>query len=268
MTSLDHIIFHLKRFNSGMKRFMAGNLRATFQSSCYEIKRGYIHRVHVLPHDDRGFGDKYQKEVYQVARDLMRQHQWQSVIDMGCGSGYKLMKYFGDYKTLGVDQDPSLSKARSDYPHAAWQYVQDFNESPHSADLILCADVIEHIEHPDEFLESLFSIPDWKGIVISTPERNIKRGRFHFGPPPNPGHYREWSMREFYKFISGYQNVYLHKITNVKQATQMIICLRQEQEPGKIEIRDRFISRNILPTCLCLEGVVFRFYKTYRGLLR
>jgi len=231
MTSPDLIVRRVSRYFFGALRFVSGVCRSVYQPSRYAIKRGYIHRSHILPHDDRGWGEMFQKEVYQKAKALMEQHDWQSVIDVGCGSGYKLMKYLGHYKTLGIDTDPALSMAKTNYPDAKWMYVHEFDMASHSADLILCADVIEHVEHPDELIKALFSIPDWKCIMISTPERDIKRGWFHFGPPPNPAHWREWSKKELYRFVSGYHTVYFHEITNVEQATQLIICMNPDSKP-------------------------------------
>jgi len=210
-------------------RFLSGVFRSIYQASRYGIKRGYIHRQHVILHDDRGYGEEFQKEVYQKANELMIQFGWNSIIDLGCGSGYKLVKYLGDFNTLGVDIDPVLSLAKKNFPNSKWLFAHEFYLKPHTADLVLCADVIEHVEHPEVFLNSLFAIPNWKCIMISTPERNIKRGMFHYGPPPNPGHWREWSKKELYKFVSKRHIVYSQEITNRKQGTQLIICLHPDQ---------------------------------------
>jgi hypothetical protein len=65
--------------------------------------------------------------------------------------------------------------------------------------------------------------------MISTPERNVKRGIYHFGPPPNPHHWREWSANELHRFISKYHPVYSHKLINPVQGTQLIVCLNAKQ---------------------------------------
>jgi hypothetical protein len=37
--------------------------------------------------------------------------------------------------------------------------------------------------------------------LLSTPERDLVRGREHLGPPGNPCHLREWSIRELDAFL-------------------------------------------------------------------
>jgi SAM-dependent methyltransferase len=203
----------------------SGMIRSVYQPSRFGIKRGYRQHSAIVPYDDRGMEDRFQKEVYQKANALMEQYHWRSVIDVGCGSGYKLMHYLGAYDTLGIDIDPAISRAKSDYPNAHWLHAEEYSADLHAADLVLCADVIEHVEHPDEFLQSLFAVPQWKCVMISTPERNSKRGRFHYGPPPNHGHWREWSQNELFRFVSKYHKIYSHEIINPQQATQLIICM-------------------------------------------
>ena len=210
------------------KRLVSGLIRSTYQSSRFEIKRGYIHRSTVELFDDRGQTDSYQKEVYEKAASLMEQNGWQSVIDIGCGSGYKLVHCLGQYDIIGVDLEPVISQAQANFPNHTWLHSETFYPAQYETDLILCADVIEHVQSPDWFLQWSLSFSQWKCLMISTPERDSKRGKYHFGPPPNPHHFREWSYDEFHKFISRHYPVTSQEITNTKQASQLIICMNQE----------------------------------------
>jgi len=205
-------------------RYGTGLIRACYQSSRFDIKRGYIHRNKVIAHDDRVYTDEFQKEVYQKAAQWMHAHKLTSVIDIGCGSGFKLVKYLGEFSTLGVDLEPAISHAASTYPQTQWLNALQFIPSEHSSDLILCADTIEHVAEPDAFMQSIISIKNWEYLIMSTPERNIKRKWYHYGPPPNQSHYREWSEVEFLKFISRYCEIIHHEVMNYTQGTQMVIC--------------------------------------------
>jgi len=218
-----------KKYSYIALNFGAGLIRSVFQTSLYCIKRGYLHQKKIVFHDDRGFGEVYQKEVYQKAAEYMLIHQWTSVIDIGCGSGYKLIKYLGDYQILGIDFEPVISQAQNDYPSHAWLKAENCILQDQKAQLIICADMIEHVEDPDEFMKSVISIKNWKCIMISTPERNLRRGRHHYGPPPNCSHWREWSKKEFFNFISKYLQVHIHEIINPAQATQLIICIKHSE---------------------------------------
>ena len=208
----------------GALRFMRGLIRAVGQPSQFEIKRGYQHRDVVVLHDDSGMADEYQKPVYQAAAQLMRDNHWKTVIDIGCGSGYKLVHYLGEFNTTGVDLDWMIEKTRSVYPEQKWIPSSSFNPADTEADMIICADVIEHVEDPAAFLTDIFTIRNWKCAVISTPERDLKRGRYHFGPPPNPHHYREWNEAELVRFISKFAEVDAHYVIDEEKGTQVVIC--------------------------------------------
>lgn len=216
-----------RELQKAIVRFLKGCIRSVYTPSQFFIKAGYQHRTHVEAHDDRGYKEEFQKEVYQKAAVLMEEFQLNTVIDIGCGSGYKLHKYLGHFQTLGVDTAPVIAQAIQDYPMHKWADVSTFNPDLHEADLIICADVIEHVDNPDNLLKIISSIKNWKYLIISTPERNQKRGVYHFGPPPNTSHFREWNRKEFRKLLSKFFVVTSHEMVNREQATQMVICRKR-----------------------------------------
>jgi hypothetical protein len=55
----------------------------------------YKYRTDPTAFDDRKLKDKWQDKVYKSAWELLFHESYRSVIDFGCGSGFKLMKYFG-----------------------------------------------------------------------------------------------------------------------------------------------------------------------------
>lgn len=184
----------------------------------YCIKDGYKPRLWNRFFDDTPLTDEWQKEVYERARELTDQHGFQSVLDIGTGSGYKLLKYFGDRETLGVDLPRTVSWLRRTYPNRQWS---DRFEPHLGFDLVICADVIEHIPEPDEVLH-LIELCQPKCAVISTPDRSLlKRG--HDGPPGNKAHVREWAFEEFAQYIGRRFPVTEHVISNRQQATQMVV---------------------------------------------
>lgn len=183
----------------------------------------YRHRVHATHFDDRNMRDLWQDAVYARARELARANDYRSVADYGCGSGYKLMKYFGGFHTVGYELEPSLSYLRSTYPEKKWA-------APSNAtiygDMLICADVIEHVDNPVALLESFKSGP-LRTIVLSTPALEIlaERGESpRLGPPNNESHLREWTTREFYDFVSMHFDVVEHTVINCQQGTQMIVA--------------------------------------------
>ena len=170
----------------------------------YCIKEEYIHRDEYCHYDDTCETDSYQDDVYRCARDIYDKSDSKSVLDIGCGSGFKLIKYFNDSNSLGLEIDPTLTWLNNKYPKHNWE-KSDFNKSlSQSYDIVIVSDVIEHLVDPDELVKFLKTI-DFKYAVISTPERDAiqqyQRGYTWNGPPNNPAHLREWTHTEFRKYM-------------------------------------------------------------------
>jgi SAM-dependent methyltransferase len=193
-----------------------------FKSKKYEIKPSYRHRDNVEPFDDTVNEDKWQKEVYIDALKYFETNFFQSVIDIGCGSGYKLVKYFSNYKFVGAEVEPTLSFLKNKYPNSEWI---DFEKiSNDEFDMIILADVIEHIHDPDIFLLKIINKIRFKVIVISTPEREILNGKYDLGKPKNKSHFREWNKNEFFNFLKQFFEIEHHYISNLTQSTQVAFC--------------------------------------------
>ena len=162
--------------------------------------------------------ERFQWGVYENARKLADEHNYHSILDIGCGSGYKLCYFFPDKFTVGIDLPTTVSKLRQTYPNRFW-FTAGFNAAPLSCDLVICADVIEHIPEPDSFLQFLKEI-SCKHIILSTPERELLNENTSNGPPKNPCHVREWSHFEFHNYISQWFAIDRHYI--VDWQTQVI----------------------------------------------
>jgi 2-polyprenyl-3-methyl-5-hydroxy-6-metoxy-1,4-benzoquinol methylase len=203
--------------------FLFGKIRALFTQKQYCIKRGYRHRCQSIYFDDRALTDEYQDEVYHLARFYSDQYRYKNIADIGCGSGYKLMKYFSEFNTIGIEVSPTYDFLAKEYPGRNWININDLNNRPVAADIIICADVIEHIKDPQEFLQLIKRIK-FELLFLSTPERDLIRGAVDYGPPHNAAHLREWNASEFREYISGHFEIISHMVTNIEQSTQLIIC--------------------------------------------
>jgi len=144
-----------------------------------------------------------QEEVYIRAKKILVENNLNSILDIGCGSGFKLLKHFGDYSTIGIDLKCHIDILKSRYPNKKW-IVSDFSESLKldSIDIVISADVIEHLFDPDEMINWIKKLSP-KFIVISTPDKDtlIKEKTSKTGPPQNIWHVREWNRVEFSNYI-------------------------------------------------------------------
>lgn len=186
----------------------------------YFIKDNYTPRLENKYFDDTSNTDGWQREVYQFAKDIAVKNKFNKIVDIGTGSGFKLLKHFSDMETLGVDLPPTIKWLKENYPERSWsdQFVPI-----QGYDLIIASDVIEHIPDPDSLLD-LIEQSQPKMIVFSTPDRDLLPVDYHNGPPKNKAHVREWTMPEFNQYISSRFTVIDQFISNRKQGTQVILA--------------------------------------------
>lgn len=197
----------------------------------YFIRGSYRARNKYVHYDDLALEDEWQLEVYLHALGLMRKHDLQTIVDIGCGSAYKLLTYFDDYDTVGLELPANVQVLQEKYPNKNWK-ISNFQENPSiTTDVIICSDVIEHLVDPDELLEYIKKI-SYQYLVLSTPDRSLiykPWSKGYWGPPNNPAHQREWNFDEFRKYVSVHFDIIDQRVTNLHQWTQMIICRPKER---------------------------------------
>ena len=148
---------------------------------------------------------RYQDRVYRYAARLARQRSPRLVVDIGCGTGANLVHRVGTVTkaTLGVDQPSAIALAERSYPDRRWLAADLRSEAVWAelgafpADLVICADVIEHVDDPRELLRRLHALAGPDGaVVLSTPDRARVEDAPALGPPRNVRHVREWTEPE------------------------------------------------------------------------
>lgn len=149
----------------------------------------------------------YQSHVYRWAAELVSRQALRRVLDVGCGPATKLNRMIAPLAetVVGVDQASAIEYCQKTHQHGAY-FVDDFAhptfEDREPFDLIICCDVVEHLEDPDSLLGYLRSFGNSSSLyLISTPAREKLRGenvRFS----ANPAHVREWSTNEFLWYLA------------------------------------------------------------------
>ena len=200
----------------------------------YYIKEGYIHRTEFVTCEQMEHTDQFQKEVYEKARQICVQNSYKTVLDIGCGSAFKLANYFRDKNIIGLELEPNLSFIRKKYPLYDFR-ESDFNNPPEDEiDLVICSDVVEHLLEPDELMHFMTKI-NFKTLVLSTPERSaIQRLQRVFGwqvqengPPYNKMHVREWSFEELNRYVSDFFNVEHQYMCPIQKECQVVIATKK-----------------------------------------
>jgi hypothetical protein len=142
-----------------------------------------------------------QWHVYEMATRVAAM----TVLDVGCGDGVMLVEFFKTLKTRGVDTPTNIELCFGQFPDRDWSSMN--LDGPHmlpeGSEVVICADVIEHLVHPHYLLNELARLNKQHGatLIISSPERLAKRGSTHMGPPPNVCHVREWTHGEFQRLL-------------------------------------------------------------------
>jgi len=191
----------------------------------YRIKEGYKINAKPLHFNDVSYKDEFQDEVYKLAKKLVKNEKLITIVDIGCGSGYKLIKYFANYDTIGIETEPCLSYLQSQYPEKTWigsgENEKSFPNFKAECDLIICSDVIEHMIDPQSLLDYINTF-EFQYLVISTPDRE----RLHNldGAPINPNHVREWTYDEFEAYLNDNFNVIIGQHCEGQRECMVFIC--------------------------------------------
>jgi SAM-dependent methyltransferase len=151
----------------------------------------------------------YQAAVYAYAAKLIGGNpRIRTVVDVGCGPAVKLSRIahrFPDRVYYGLDQEDPIAHCQRTYAFGTW-LAEDF-EAPRqldrlpTADLVICADVIEHMPDPDRLLSYIARISSTQTLILlSTPDRAKLVGP-HARRPSNEAHIREWAFEEFRAYL-------------------------------------------------------------------
>jgi hypothetical protein len=150
--------------------------------------------------------NSYQYYVYALAAEIVKKNQIKHIMDVGSGPAVKTKKLLSPFvgRAILVDQPNCAPLVERFYPEAKFVEsnleVCDVNLED-KIDLLICADVLEHLYNPLPCLEFSFEHILPSGFaVFSTPERDILRGKDCM-ISPHPAHVREWNLDEFKKLL-------------------------------------------------------------------
>ena len=144
-----------------------------------------------------------------------------SIHEVGCGEGYWVLSWNEegyaargtDFSTQVIDIARENSGDRA-APRSVFEVrsIYDLRASEDRADLVVCCEVLEHLERPDDGLKALQSIVDGH-LILSVPREplwralNLARGKYVTAFGNTPGHLQHWSKKSFIALVSNYFEV-------------------------------------------------------------
>jgi len=141
-----------------------------------------------------------------------------SIHEVGCGEGYWVLQWNQqgipargtDFSSQVIDIARENAKGRG-YPATIFSVrnVYDLDPEQDSADLIVCCEVLEHLDDPHKGLRALQKIVS-KHLIISVPNEplwcilNLARGEYVKSFRNTPGHMQHWSRKQFLRLVFEY----------------------------------------------------------------
>jgi len=159
----------------------------------------------------------------------------QTIHEIGCGEGYWVIKW----NTQGIQSRGSdfsktvINIARENaqmkgIPSTQFtvRSIYALDETEDSADLIVCCEVLEHLDDPEEALLTLQRVVT-NTLIISVPQEplwrllNVLRGKYLTSLGNTPGHIQHWSSKEIVQLVAKY-----FKIVEIKRPLPwtMLLC--------------------------------------------
>jgi len=169
------------------------------------MKDGYVENLNPQYCKRKESSIKNQFQIYEKASGLIKDHK--QVIDLGCGYAGKLMHFFKDYDTIGFDYGENIEFCANKFPDRCWCELNLETECPDAFEdsLIMCVDVIEHLVDPSCLLNYLASQSSKNTMIMSTPDKALRKGKEQDGPPKHKDHVREWTLEEFQTLLDQFE---------------------------------------------------------------
>lgn len=143
-----------------------------------------------------------------------------SIHEVGCGEGRltrRLAERFPEVPIRATDFARDLIRtAREETAKGGPENVRyevrsiyDLDPGEDAADLVVCCEVLEHVEEPGRAVEALRRLGA-RSYVLSVPREplwrvlNLCRGKYLSDLGNTPGHLNHWSQRGFRRFLAGH----------------------------------------------------------------
>ena len=159
---------------------------------------------------------------YKTLINVIKPLKAKTILDVGCGEGFSLNKLnennIGE-KLEGIDYSKeAISIGKKLFPNLLLKQgsIYDLPYKDNTFDLVLCTEVLEHLENPKKGLQEILRMSK-KYILVSVPNEpffmmsNFLRGKnvMRFGNDSE--HINHWTIFSFQKFLKS-KNIRINKL--------------------------------------------------------
>jgi ubiquinone/menaquinone biosynthesis C-methylase UbiE len=143
---------------------------------------------------------------YKVLFSQIKDLKIESILDVGCGEGITLSKLKENKigrRYEGIDYSKEAVKiANKNYPnlHILEGDIYKLKYKDNSFDLVICSEVLEHLEDPQKALRELMRVSR-RYILLSVPNEPWFYLFNYTQWGKDIGHINKWSRNKFVKFI-------------------------------------------------------------------
>jgi len=147
--------------------------------------------------------------------ELVALAQPQSIHEVGCGEGYWTLRWAAqglrvrgsDFsnQVIEIARENARGRGLSDQVFQPLS-IYDLDPGRDSADLVVCCEVLEHLDHPEAALRALQGVVR-RHLILSVPREplwslmNLARGRYWGQRGNTPGHLQRWSQSAFKSLV-------------------------------------------------------------------
>ncbi|MDZ7761291.1 MAG: class I SAM-dependent methyltransferase [Desulfovermiculus sp.] len=153
--------------------------------------------------------------------DLVKEAMPKFVHEIGCGEGFWVVKWNREGfdargtdfsgKVIDIARDNAVEMGVSPKIFTT-RSIYELSKNEDSADLVVCCEVLEHLEHPKEGLAALARIAR-QHVILSVPREplwralNMMRFKYLCSLGNTPGHVQHWSKTKFVQLAENYFRV-------------------------------------------------------------
>ncbi|HBB36844.1 MAG: methyltransferase type 11 [Candidatus Moranbacteria bacterium GW2011_GWC1_45_18] len=152
------------------------------------------------------FAKFYFDNLFRPLKSYIKNNKKGKVLDVGCAFGLMLERFPGSFEKFGVDvSEYAIEEARKRLPEAKFVIVNAEDELPlpeNSFDIVLCNDLLEHLEYPEKALRNIFKVLKAGGICyINSPNLNYFRKKIFFLADRKEHHINLFSHEDLSKLL-------------------------------------------------------------------